>query len=655
MVMAAHVATFAGATTSSLAPLVLAFVLSIVFTSSGSPDSDALLKFKDLLANNEAINSWNPSVKPCEWDRSNWVGVLCLNGSIWGLQLEHMALAGDIDLEALAPLPSFRTLSLMDNNFDGPLPDFKKLGKLKALYLSNNRFSGDIPDNAFEGMGSLKRLYLANNLLTGKIPSSLATLPKLMELKLEGNQFQGQIPNFQQKGMKTVSVASNELEGPIPESLSRLSPNYFAGNKGLCGPPLGPCVPSLPSTPKVTGKKFSILYIVIIILIVLLILAAIAFAFLLFSRKKCKSRMHRTASSPEENSNKMVASYYRDVHRESSETRSHAKKADHGKLTFLKDDIERFDLQDLLTASAEVLGSGTFGSSYKAVVVGQPVVVKRYRHMNNVGREEFHEHMRRLGRLKHPNLLPLAAYYNRRDEKLLVTEFAENGSLASHLHGNHSAEEDGLEWHIRLKIVKGVARGLAFLYNELPIIAPHGHLKSSNVLLDESFEPLLTDYALRPVVNPEHAHMFMMAYKSPEYAQQSRTSNKTDIWSFGVLILEMLTGKFPENYLTPCYSSDADLAAWVNNMVKEKRTSEVFDKDIAGTKNSKGEMIKLLKIGLSCCEEDVERRLDIKEVVEKIDVLKEGDDDEELYGSDQGKAYSVRGNDQEGYSFTLDR
>ncbi|KAL3571407.1 hypothetical protein D5086_025311 [Populus alba] len=654
MVMAAHVAKFARATTSSLVPLVLAFVLSIVVTSFGSPDSDALLKFKDQLANNEAINSWNPSVKPCEWERSNWVGVLCLNGSIRGLQLEHMALSGDIDLDALAPLHSFRTLSLMDNNFDGPLPDFRKLGKLKALYLSNNRFSGDIPDKAFEGMGSLKRLYLANNLLTGKIPSSLATLSKLMELKLEGNQFQGQIPNFQQKSMKTVNVASNELEGPIPEALSRLSPHSFAGNKGLCGPPLGPCIPSPPSTPKSNGKKFSILYIVIIVLIVLLMLAAIAFAFLLFSRKKCKSRIQRTASSPEENSNKMVASYYRDVHRELSETSSHAKKADHGKLTFLKDDIEKFDLQDLLTASAEVLGSGTFGSSYKAVVVGQPVVVKRYRHMSNVGREEFHEHMRRLGRLKHPNLLPLAAYYNRRDDKLLVTEFAENGSLASHLHGNHSPEEDGLHWHIRLKIVKGVARGLAFLYNELPIIAPHGHLKSSNVLLDESFEPLLTDYALRPVVNPEHAHMFMMAYKSPEYAQQSRTSNKTDIWSFGILILEMLTGKFPENYLTPCYNSDADLATWVNNMVKEKRTSEVFDKEIVGTKNSKGEMIKLLKIGLSCCEEDVERRLDIKEVVEKIYVLKEGDEDEELYGS-EGNAYSVRGNDQEGYSFTLDR
>lgn len=105
-------------------------------------------------------------------------------------------------------------------------------------------------------------------------------------------------------------------------------------------------------------------------------------------------------------------------------------------LSFVRDDIQKFDLNDLLRASAEVLGSGTFGSSYKAAVGGGlALVVKRYRHMNNVGREEFHEHMRRLGRLRHPNLLRLTAYYYRREEKLLVYEFVENGSLASHIHG----------------------------------------------------------------------------------------------------------------------------------------------------------------------------------------------------------------------------
>lgn len=93
-------------------------------------------------------------------------------------------------------------------------------------------------------------------------------------------------------------------------------------------------------------------------------------------------------------------------------------------------------MQDLLKASAEVLGSGNFGSSYKATLVDAPaVVVKRFKEMNGVGREDFQEHMRRLGRLSHPNLLPLVAYYYRKEEKLLITEFVPNGSLAHMLHG----------------------------------------------------------------------------------------------------------------------------------------------------------------------------------------------------------------------------
>lgn len=112
------------------------------------------------------------------------------------------------------------------------------------------------------------------------------------------------------------------------------------------------------------------------------------------------------------------------------------KKVDYGKLSFLREDIEKFDLQDMLKASAEVLGSGTFGASYKTVIAsGQAYVVKRYKQMNSIGREDFHEHMRRLGRLMHPNLLPLTAFYYRKEEKLLVYEFVQNGSLASKLHG----------------------------------------------------------------------------------------------------------------------------------------------------------------------------------------------------------------------------
>jgi hypothetical protein len=107
----------------------------------------------------------------------------------------------------------------------------------------------------------------------------------------------------------------------------------------------------------------------------------------------------------------------------------------------VRDDREKFDLPDLLKASAEILGSGCFGSSYKAALnSGTMMVVKRFKQMNNVGKEEFQEHMRRLGRLKHSNLLPLVAYYYRKEEKLLITDFVEKGSLAVHLHGMFSAQ-----------------------------------------------------------------------------------------------------------------------------------------------------------------------------------------------------------------------
>lgn len=159
------------------------------------------------------------------------------------------------------------------------------------------------------------------------------------------------------------------------------------------------------------------------------------------------------------------------------------------------------------------------------------------------------------------------------------------------------------------------------------LIAPHGHLKSSNVLLPQSFEPLLNDYSLVPVMNQELAQEILVIYRSPEYLQHGQITKKTDIWSLGILILEILSGKSADK------GGEMDMVNWVNSLVPEEWSREVFDKEMGGTKNSEGEMVKLLRIGLGCCEGDVDKRWDLKEAVGKIQEVKERDHDDDFYSS----------------------
>ncbi|KAK7270596.1 hypothetical protein RJT34_25885 [Clitoria ternatea] len=619
--------------------VVLLLVSSVFLPCSCSPssDSEALLKFKDSLKHTVALSSWVPSVKPCSGNISNWVGLFCMKDKVWGLRLENMGLTGSIDVTSLTGLPALRSVSLMNNTFVGPMPNVRMLPNLKALYLSYNHFSGDIPDDLFATLYKLRKLCLADNEFTGKIPSSIAKLPNLLILRLESNKFRGEIPQFRNTArLRIINLSNNELEGPIPRNLTNFDASAFRGNAELCGYPLRNKCHMGVATLKI------ILIVIILVLTGLILVALLVIYRLRLQTEKQKQQLENTnrllqgqgqgqgmaskkyVPPPAYVKTKSLADHYDASPRQG---RGHSKRVEQGKLTFLRQDGGlKFDMQDLLTASAEILGSASFGSSFKAVILdGQAVVVvKRYKQMNNVHKEEFNEHMRRLGSLNHPNLLPLLSYYYRKEEKLLISSFVNNTCLASHLHGNHNSQKPGLDWPTRLKIIKGVARGLSYLYNALPsLIVPHGHLKSSNVLLGESFEPLLTDYALTPMINLDHAQKIIMPYKSPEYAQLGRITKKTDVWSFGILILEILTGKFPENYLTTRYNPDADIASWVNSMVTEKRTSDVFDVEMTGIGNNKAELLKLLKIGLSCCEENVERRLDMKEALEQIEEFKE--------------------------------
>lgn len=206
--------------------LLFLSIVSLFFVAvHGASETESLLKFKNSLViwRANALGSWDRRNPPCKW-----TGVLCDNGFVWGLRLENLELSGSLDIEALTGLKSLRSLSFMNNKLGGPFPEFKKLVALKSLYLSNNQFDVKIPNNAFDGMGWLKKLHLQYNKFVGEIPASLTKNPKLLELRLDGNRFTGQIPEFTHKP-HMLNVSNNALTGPIPKILSTMDPKLFEG------------------------------------------------------------------------------------------------------------------------------------------------------------------------------------------------------------------------------------------------------------------------------------------------------------------------------------------------------------------------------------------------------------------------------------------
>ncbi|GJN19123.1 hypothetical protein PR202_gb06362 [Eleusine coracana subsp. coracana] len=415
-----------------------------------------------------------------------------------GLQLERLGLAGAApDIGALAVLPGLRALSLSDNALTGAFPNVSALAVLKMLYLSRNR------------------------IFPGPVPGSISS-PRLLELSLANNRFEGPLPDFSQPELRFVDVSNNNLCGPIPTGLSRFNASMFTGNSLLCGKPLDvECDES--GAPRTGMSKLMIIAIVIIILGVLLCAGGVITG-VLGSRRGSSRRRRAPAES---------------IGGGGDQTPSNPK---------------------LQTAPAVNIEN--------APAAGQP--------------------QPRAGGNAAGGRRP------RRDELVFIIN--EGGG------GNRSSI---LDWGKRLRIIKGAARGLAHLYDELPMLTvPHGHLKSSNVLLDAAFDPVLSDYALVPVVTPSIAAQVMVAYKSPEcVAPHGKPSKKSDVWSLGVLILEVLTGKFPASYLAGGggnikqgrQQQNADLAGWVHSVVSEERTDEVFDKDITGARGAEADMVKLLQ------------------------------------------------------------
>ncbi|KAI5677521.1 hypothetical protein M9H77_08471 [Catharanthus roseus] len=641
-----------------MAKLKLRFTLCFLFQSfffninaSQNPDLASLLAFKSSSDPSGSLLNWNSSTNPCSWP-----GVSCLHNRVTRLVLEGLQLKGSF--EPLTSLTNLRVLSLKYNSFSGAIPDLSKLTSLKLLFLSHNDFSGGFP----ESITSLSRLYrldLSFNNFSGELPAGQVNrMTHLLTLRLEGNGFSGQISGLNIQNLQDFNVSGNRLSGQIPSSLSAFPESAFSQNFMLCGTPLPSCatvrsdptrpgssagaiasplgpgaspstVSSTPTavpengSPTKPGKnhhsganKMSTVAIIGIILGDILVLAVASLLLYCYFWRNYAKKMGQKSGSQVE----------KIVYSSSPYPTSTQPTFERGKMVFFEG-AKRFELEDLLRASAEMLGKGGFGTAYKAILDdGNVVAVKRLKEVSLNGKKDFEQQMEVLGRLKHPNLVSLKAYYFARDEKLLVYDYMPNGNLFWLLHGNRGPGRTPLDWTTRLKIAAGAARGLAFIHNSCKSLKlTHGNIKSTNVLIDKSGNARLSDFGLSAFALPSAPKS--NGYRAPEAVLDSRKiTQKSDVYSFGVLLLELLTGKCPSvvNNGGPGtgYAGVLDLPRWVQSVVREEWTAEVFDLELMRYKDIEEEMVGLLQIAMACSSASPDQRPKMNHVIKMIDELR---------------------------------
>ncbi|KAL0736933.1 hypothetical protein Bca4012_013143 [Brassica carinata] len=593
-----------------------------------SSDVEALLSLKSSIDPSNSI-PWRGT------DLCNWEGVKeCINGTrVSKLVLENLNLTGSLDETSLNQLDQLRVLSFKGNSLSASLPNLSGLVNLKSLFLDDNNFSGGFLES-LTSLHHLKTIVLSGNRLSGPIPSSLLHLSRLYTLHLQDNLFSGSIPPLNQTTLGFFNVSNNQLSGHIPltQALNQFNESCFTGNIALCGQQIQitckrrnvtagvsskpSAIPAMPIAK--TKTKTKLIAIIVGSIgggIVMLLLALLLLVCLLQSRKPIKSKREECIS-------KAVV----DTEGGTSDRRntrfsweSGSEEGSVGTLVFLgrgEPDIAavRYSMDDLLKASAETLGRGTLGSTYKAVMEsGFIVTVKRLKDAGFTRMEEFKRHIEILGRLKHPNLVPLRAYFQAKEECLLVYDYFPNGSLFSLIHGSRvSGSGKPLHWTSCLKIAEDLAMGLVHIHQN-PSLA-HGNLKSSNVLLGPDFESCLTDYGLRDLNDPhsvEDTSAASLFYKAPECRDSRRASTQpADVYSFGVLLLELLTGKSSFQELVHEYGSD--ISRWVR-AVREAET-ESGEELIS----SEEKLQALLSIATTCVAIQPEKRPVMRDVLKMV-------------------------------------
>lgn len=526
--------------------------------------------------------------------------------SFWGLprvsllELADNKLSGPIG-EEIARASNLSVLSLSRNEFTGPLPkgigtivrllDFSasenkltgslpesilNLGQLGRLDLRSNDLSGELP-SGIRHWKKLNELDLADNRLSGSIPAEIGGLSVLNYLDLSGNQFSGKVPaELQNLKLNQLNLSYNSLSGPLPPMFTKqMYKNSFLGNPGLCGGEMkGLCNGG--------GEERNSGYVwllrSIFILAGLVFIVGVGWFYM-------KYKSFKNAKRAIDKSKWTLMSFH--------------------KLGFSEDEI--LDCLD----EDNVIGTGASGKVYKVVLSsGDAVAVKKLWdgprkeseshdvEKGHVQDDGFDAEVKTLGKIRHKNIVKLWCSCTTRDCKLLVYEYMPNGSLGDLL---HSSKGGLLDWPTRYRIAVDAAEGLSYLHHDCVPPIVHRDVKSNNILLDADFGARVADFGVAKVVERTgkgHESMSVIAgscgYIAPEYAYTLRVNEKSDTYSFGVVLLELVTGRRP---VDPEFG-EKDLVKWVCITLDQKGVDQVIDRKLDSC--FKEDVCKVLNIGLQC-------------------------------------------------------
>ncbi|KAG5525304.1 hypothetical protein RHGRI_031849 [Rhododendron griersonianum] len=499
--------------------------------------------------------------------------------SLFDLKLNDNQLSGTIPRE-LGRLANLETLNLAANKLSGSIP--RELGtcmRLLNLSLSSNRLGESIPLELGQLLG-LESLDLGDNLLFGNIPRPIGAMQLLEMLNLSHNKLSGYIPSYFDNMVSLVSVdiSYNQLEGPLPhmKAFQKAPFEALQGNKGLCGNATGLTACQLDGVPRKKEKK--LVSLIVLPVFGFLLLSFIVLGLLLYIRKKVES----TRSEPRQvNNDNLFAIWSYD-----------------GKMVYenIIEVTENF-------SAKHCVGEGACGTIYRAALPnGQVVAIKKLHatsHGDTVNQKGFMSEISTLTEIRHHNIVKLYGFCSHPRHSFLVYKFLPGGSLRKVLASKEEVVE--LDWNKRLGVVKGLANALSYMHHDClpPII--HRDISSKNILFDSEYVAHISDFGMARFMKSDSANWTSFAgtfgYAAPELAYTMEVNEKCDVYSFGVLTLEVFIGEHPGNLISSVSSSSSSSSKTGHGILFK----DVLDQRLPPPTNQVAEQVAVAaKVAFAC-------------------------------------------------------